>query len=119
MKDGLKMKPELAETVGQWLYLDCHCMVKFGGSGGSRLSYECEACGNKNLRFIHSLEHCEDHRQVDVGIECARVLLGVDEWEIPALAENEVKRKERWRVHYRTPGRCTATFENLIERGKL
>lgn len=118
MKDGLKMKPELAETVGQWLYLDCHCLVDMGTRSGCHMEYECDACGNKNLRFIHSLEHRDDHRFIDVGIECASFLLG-DEWEIPGLAENEVKRKERWRVYYRKPGRCSATTENLIERGKL
>jgi hypothetical protein len=83
------------------------------------MAYECDACGNKNLRFIHTLEHCEEDRVIEVGIECARVLLGEDQWEIPGLAENETKRKERWRVHYRKPGRCSTTIANLEERGKL
>jgi hypothetical protein len=39
--------------------------------------------------------------------------------EIPALAENETKRKEQWRIHYRRPGRCTTDVENLRERGKI
>lgn len=115
----MKIKPELMATVGQWVYLGCHCMVKLGSRGGSHLICECCACGNKNLRFIHALEHVEDHQGIDVGIECARVLLGPDESEIPVLAENEVKRKERWRVHYRRPGRCSVDIQNLIERGKL
>jgi len=117
--DGIRIKPELAATVGEWLYLDCHCMVDMGGRGGCHMVYECDACGNKNLRFIHALENCESQQRIDVGIECARALLGPDEWEIPVLAEDEVKRKERWRIHYRKPGRCTADIQNLIERGKL
>jgi hypothetical protein len=80
----------------------------------------CDACGNKNLRFIHTLENCEDNRVIDVGIECARVLLGVDEWELPALAENETKRKERWRREkFNRPGRCITTIEDLMNRGEL
>ena len=75
------------------------------------------ACSNTNLRFFHTLEHREGHNQIEVGIECARVLMQGS--EIPSLAENETKRKERWRIHYRRPGRCTTTIDNLIERGKL
>lgn len=115
-----RMKPALAATIGQWIYVDCNTIVKFPGGGGVTVrGMDCEACGNANLRFFHSLEHEEDGRLITVGIECARVLLGPDDWEIPALAENEVKRKERWRVHYRRPGRCTANIEDLINRGKL
>ena len=81
-------------------------------------TYECTACGNTNLRFIHTLENQEDKRQIAVGIECARILL--EGSEIPALAENETKRKERWRREkYRTPGRCSTTIDDLFERGKL
>jgi hypothetical protein len=115
---GTRVKPELAATMGQWDYIGCHCLVKMG-SGAVSFTYECEACGNNNLRFIHTLEKVDDGKQVSVGIECARVLLGPDDWEIPCLAENEVKRKERWRIHYRKPGRCSATIDDLIERGKL
>ncbi len=118
MTDGTRLEPELAATVGQWLYLDCHCIVDMGGRAGCHFIYECDACGNKNLRFIHTLENEQDRRFIQVGIECARVLLG-DEWEIPGLAENEVKRKERWRVHYRKPGRCSADIQDLMNRGKL
>jgi hypothetical protein len=114
---GTKVNPDLAATMGQWDYIGCHCIVKWG-SGGVSITYECAACGNNNLRFIHTLEN-EDGKQIDVGVECARVLLGPDEWEIPGLAENEVKRKERWRIYYRKPGRCSATIDDLIDRGKL
>jgi len=59
--------------------------------------YECAARGNKNLRFIHILEHEESEKQISGGIERARVLLA--DWKLPRLAENETKRKERWRQH--------------------
>jgi hypothetical protein len=59
----------------------------------------------------------EDGRQIDVGIECARVLM--EDYEVPSLAENETKGKERWRVRYRTPGRCSTTVDDLEDRGKL
>jgi hypothetical protein len=83
------------------------------------ITHECEACGNPNLRFSHTLKSLEDERRIEVGIECARALLSADEWEIPGLAENEVKRKERWRIYYRRPGRCYATIEDLANRGVL
>jgi hypothetical protein len=78
----------------------------------------CDACGNTNLRFIHTLQSTKDGKLIGVGIECARLLM--EGSEIPVLAENETKRKERWRreVYFR-PGRCVTTFEDLIERGKL
>jgi len=111
MKEGL--------VPGQWEYVCCHCLVKTTSSL-TGLTYECAACGNTNLRFIHTLENVEDHRQIDVGIECARVLVGLNDWEIPGLAENETKRKERWRREvYGTPGRCVTTVDDLIERGRL
>jgi hypothetical protein len=94
--------------------------VKIGdGNGGVSFTYECGACGNTYLRFIHTLESVTDKRQIDVGIECARALLSPEEWEIPGLAENEVKRKERWRIYYRRPGRCTADINDLANRGVL
>ena len=114
----MRLNGALAATVGEWEYVRCHCLVKFGPSG-AHITNECDACSNRNLRFIHTLENVEDHRLIWVGIECARVLLGPDDWEIPGLAENEVKRKERWRVHYRKPGRCTADIQDLMNRGKL
>lgn len=111
-----RLKPVLATTAGQWEYIGCHCLVDFG-SRGVIFTYECEACSNHNLRFIHTLEQ-EGGRQIQVGIECARALM--EGSDIPALAENETKRKERWRREkYRTPGRCSTTIDDLIERGKL
>jgi hypothetical protein len=38
---------------------------------------------------------------------------------IPRLAENETKRKERWRKHYQKPGRVTTDVEDLEVRGKV
>ncbi len=109
------LKPEFAGSLGQWEYLSCHCIVQT--CAGMGITYQCAACGNTNLRFIHTLEHRQDKRQIFVGIECARAL--VDDYELPTLAENEVKRKEHWRQHYRKPGRCVTTIEDLLERGKL
>jgi hypothetical protein len=117
MIEGTRLNPELEATVGQWEYVSCHCLVKLG-RGGVSFTYECAACGNTNLRFIHTLEHTEDKRLIMVGIECACVL--IDDYEVPRLAENETKRKERWRREvYRTPGRCVTTVEDLENRGKL
>lgn len=118
--DKRRLKAEWAATIGDWLYVSCHTIVKFpGGTGATRKGQSCEACCNTNLRFIHTLEHLDDGRQLTVGIECARILLGGDEWEVPGLAENEVRRKERWRIHYRRPGRCSADIQDLMNRGKL
>ena len=108
---------ELVATVGQWEYVNCHCIVKFEGRSGVFITYRCEACGNTNLRFIHTLEHTGDGRLIDLGLDCAVILL--DDWDIPHLAENETKRKEKWRRHYRNPGRCITTVDDLIEKGKL
>jgi hypothetical protein len=116
------MNPEtdLAATAGQWLYVCCYCMVQINtGSGVSTSGPECALCHNTNLRFTHVLEHEDNRRQILVGIECARKLLDPSDWEIPSLAENETKRKETWRIHYRTPGRCVTTIRHLEERGKL
>jgi hypothetical protein len=38
----------------------------------TQITYECLVCGNNNLRFIHTLEHLTDKRQIQVGIECAQ-----------------------------------------------
>jgi hypothetical protein len=81
-----------------------------------QFTYQCAACGNSNLRFIHILERVETKEQILVGIECAGVLL--DDFELPRLVENEVKRKERWRQHYGKPGRCVAGLAELEARGK-
>jgi hypothetical protein len=112
-----RVKPELAATIGQWEYVCCECIVNLGCGVRAIITRDCAACGNNNLRFYHTLEHLEDHRLIEVGIECARVLMQGS--EIPPLAENETKRKEGWRIYYRRPGRCTTTIDNLIERGKL
>ncbi len=112
------MKAEMEVTAGQWDYVCCACFIQLEGSGVyASQNNVCMACGNTNIRFNHILEHVEDGRQISVGIECARVL--VKDRALPRLAENEVKRKERWRIHYKKPGRCTADAVDLRERGKL
>lgn len=113
------LTPELSATIGQWEYVCCHWFVEVGTTGVSCIiTYQCAACSNTNLRFIHTLESVKDNRQIKVGIECTRLLMGGS--DIPALAENETKRKERWRREkYRKPGRCVTTIDDLIERGKL
>lgn len=114
MIEQTRTEVELAATAGQWEYVSCHCIVKLGS--GVTMSYECDVCGNTNLRFIHTLEH-HDKRVVWVGIECARLLMQGS--EIPVLAENETKRKETWRIHYRKAGRCVTTMDDLKNRGKV
>ena len=118
MIEGTRLKSELAATVGQWEYVCCECMVNVGSGAIAIITRACDACGNTNLRFIHTLESVEDRKLIDVGIECARLLM--EGSDIPVLAENETKRKERWRreVYFR-PGRCCTTVDDLIERGKL
>jgi len=96
--------------------------VQFGASRSgvtSSFFYQCAACNNTNLRFIHVLEHPETKEQIQVGIECARILVCPEDSHLPRLAENETKRKERWRQHYGTRGRCFTDEQDLIERGKL
>jgi hypothetical protein len=115
MIERTRLKPELAATVGQWEYICCHCIVITGRVGVS-FTYKCDACGNTNLRFIHTLENLKNKMQIDVGVSCALVLM---DSEIPALAENETKRKEGWRITYRKPGRCYTTIDDLLNRGKL
>lgn len=115
------LNSELLATAGQWAYVCCFCIVEIiTGTGVHTTGPECAACSNTNLRFVHVLEHEEDEgRQIEVGIECARTLVDPSDSAIPRLAENETKRKERWRVHYRTPGRCVTTIADLEKRGKL
>ena len=121
MIETSRIKPELQATAGQWVYLQCQCMVpNYTGRGViAEFTYECSACGNTNLRFIHTLEHEETKQLIEVGIECARALLDPLIGRSHRLAENEVKRKERWRIHYGRPGRCYVTVDELIEKGKL
>lgn len=121
MIEGTRIKSELGATVGRWAYMSCECFVQVNG-GGLRavFSYECAACGNTNLRFIHTLENMDTEQRIQVGIECAALLVSIDDCDIPRLAENETKRKERWRREkYNKPGRCTTTVEDLENRGKL
>jgi len=100
-----------------WRYLCCSCFVKIS-SQRVEITYQCRCCGNTNLRFIHTLENVTDGIQIEVGIECATRLL--NDCEIPRIAENEVKRKERWRREkYKTPGRCSVDVEELKRKGKL
>ena len=111
---------ELIATAGQWFYVCCYCMVHIDtGSGVTSTGPNCVVCHNTNLRFVHVLEHVDEDRQIQVGIECARRLVDPSDWETPRLAENETKRKERWRIHYKNPGRCVTTVEDLEKRGKL
>jgi len=111
------MKPELAKTIGDWSYVRCEVWVHTGAAVSVDITQQCEACSNTNLRFVHVLEHMEDDRQIGVGIECAGMLL--EDWELPRLAENETKRKEKWRMEYGRPGRCYTTIEDLVKRGTL
>jgi hypothetical protein len=119
MSEGTRLRPELAATVGRWAHICCHCIVTMGHVGVT-ISRECDACSNTNLRFIHTLENTDTEQQIQVSIECAALLVGPDESHIPRLAENETKRKERWRRDvYRKPGPCITTVEDLENRGKL
>jgi hypothetical protein len=117
----LPKNEELLATAGEWLYASCHTIVKTRRTGVTRTSDGgvCALCGNSNVRFIHTLNHGEDDRSVQVGIDCAAELLDASDDYLPRVAENEVKRKEKWRIHYGTPGRCITTVDDLIERGKI
>lgn len=120
MTQGTRVISELAATVGQWVYVCCYCRVRIETEFGvTTTGPECDACHNTNLHFVHVLEHEEDGRQICVRIECAHTLLDDSDSEIPRLAENETKRKEGWRVHYGTAGRCVTTVRDLEKRGKL
>src|SRR5262245_1916467 len=108
-----KLKPELEATIGQWEFVCCETWIHIATSISTHITQQCQGCGNTNIRFLHTLQHAEDKtRQITVGIECARVLL--DDSEVPRLAENEVKRKEKWRVHYKKPGRCWVDIQDLV-----
>jgi Zn-finger nucleic acid-binding protein len=85
---GSRIRPEMAATIGQWVYVWCECHVRIASAITVAFKYQC-----------------------------AGVLL--DDFELPRLAENEVKRKERWRQHYRKPGRCIAGLLELESRGKI
>ena len=119
---------QLLKTAGAWLYVSCSCRVECGTPGATLTSDGgvCQLCGNNNVVFVHTLEYIPDAeagkryaRQIGVGIDCARLLVDADSEHIPALAENETKRKKKWRLHYRRPGRCSTTVDDLDARGKL
>ena len=108
------MRPEYAATAGEWAYISCGCFIKLDtGTGVTCSGPECMACGNANMRYKHTLENTEDGRHIEVGIDCARALVTADDEDLPRRAENETKRKERWRIHYRKPGRCVTFAEDL------
>jgi hypothetical protein len=119
---------ELIKTAGDWLYVSCSCIVEWRTQGVT-VTHEggiCQLCGNNNVLFVHTLEYIPDldegkpyPRQIGVGIDCARLLVDADSEHIPTLAENETKRKKKWRLHYRRPGRCSTTVDDLDARGKL
>lgn len=120
MIEGTRVKSELESTVGRWAYVSCHCMVSVRSGVTADITYECGACGNTNLRFIHTVENMDSEQLIEVGIECAALLVGIEDCDLPRLAENETRRKERWRREvFRRPGRCITTVEDLEKRGKL
>jgi hypothetical protein len=117
---GTRVKEEFAATVGRWIYMSCSCFVLMESPtmDVSVLKRECDACGNTNLRFEHTLQSMDDKRQIRVGLQCACFLM--DESTIPTLAENETKRKESWRRDvFNRPGRCSTTVDDLREKGLL
>lgn len=121
---------QLLKTAGKWLYDSCRCMVELRTPGVTRTSEGgiCQLCGNNNVKFIHTLEYLPDVeaqkpdnevRRIDVGLDCARLLVSADDAYLPTVAENETHRKRKWRIHYRRPGRCVTTVDDLDARGKL
>lgn len=121
---------KLLATAGDWLYVSCRCIVEVRTPGVTRTSEGgvCQLCGNGNVKFIHSLEYLPDIdankpeaevRRIDVGLDCARLLVEHSDEHVPVLAENEAHRKRRWRIHYRRLGWVTVTPEDLDVRGKL
>ena len=117
----------LLATAGDWIYVSCHTIVKLGRTGVTLTSDGgvCALCANSNVRFVHTLESASDldagkePREIQVGIDCAAELVHHSDAHIPRVAENEVRRKEKWRKHYRKPGRCITTIDDLDQRGKL
>jgi len=122
---------KLLTTAGEWLYVSCRVLVILRTTGGTTLTQEggiCQLCGNNNVRFVHTLEYLPDVdagksdgdvRRVEVGLDCAQILVGPEDSHIPVAAENETHRKRKWRLHYRRPGVCTTTLDDLDTRGKL
>jgi hypothetical protein len=94
--------------------------VTLGERDWTVYGYKCAACGNKNLRFIHVLKFKDrTRREIEVGVECAQLLVCAEDAKRPRLAENETARKESWRRKYKTFGLCRTTVEDLENRGKL
>lgn len=123
---------QLLSTAGDWLYVSCRVMVMLktrgGGSTHTQEGGICQLCGNNNVQFIHTLEYLPDIdagkpddevQRVDVGLDCAQILAGADDEYVPVRAENETRRKRKWRLHYRRPGMCITTPEDLVGRGRL
>ena len=121
---------KLLATAGEWLYVSCRVLVmlRTGGSTHTQEGGVCQLCGNNNVRFIHTLKYLpdveaekpdQDIRHVDVGLDCAQILVGPEDAYLPVAAENETHRKRKWRIHYRRLGICTTTLEDLDTRGKL
>jgi hypothetical protein len=112
---------KLDATIGQWEYSRCYCSVGVGDRDWTCYGRSCSMCGNKNLRFIHVLRHLVDKPrwQIEVGIECAGVLVRAVDELLPRLAENETARKEKWRKRYKNFGLCVTTVADLENRGKL
>jgi hypothetical protein len=126
----MPMDKALLATAGDWLYFSCHCLVELKPAGvtHARQGGICDLCGNNNVKFVHTLTYLPDIeegkpeseiRHVQVGIDCARALMGAEDAHVPVLAENETQRKRKWRIHYRRPGRCVTTVDDLDARGKL
>jgi DNA-directed RNA polymerase subunit RPC12/RpoP len=112
------MTPEMEATAGQWTYSQCYCNVTIGERDWIYYEYKCAMCGNKNLRFIHVLKHEESRKEIEVGVECAGILVRLEHEPLPRLAENETARKEKWRRRYGTFGMCVTTIDDLENRGK-
>lgn len=91
---GARLNPELASTVGLWGYIGCH-RVENVSANGVHIAHDCGACGNRDLRFVHTLYQPDDLElgRLEVCIECARILIGDVEWDIPGDAENELRGK--------------------------
>jgi len=109
----------LDATIGQWEYARCYCSVGIGDRDWIVYGRKCAMCGNKNLRFIHVLRMVKPRREIEVGIECAGVLVCSVDGSLPRLAENETARKEKWRKRHRNFGLCVTTVGDLANRDKL
>ena len=120
MNEQTRVKPELAVTTGQWGYVRCHCLVKTrSGRGGVFFTYECAACGNTNLRYIHTLEHNEDGRRIDVGVECARILLAPSDNKILGWPKTKLSGKSAGASTTASRAGALPQLRTWRDRGKL